>query len=155
MFQIFRFKTIVHADLKLSTYADIRTVPEPEYKGIVNEVLVMSDESAARRMQPEARVRIARRVDGAGAVQVYEIGARSLVAHAEADWPALRSALASFALGRMALLLAAAGITMPAVVLGEAQAISDRTAAMLLGVPTRPESEAESGEIKPKQNPEA
>lgn len=138
MFRIFKFKTTVVSDLKLSVYVSCVSVPAEEYKGIVNEVLLLSDEDPGGTAQPEARLRIARRDLEKGTVQIFEVGARAGVEVPEENWPTLRKAVASFALVRMGQLMASAGITLPAVIIGEEQEISDRTAAMLLGLPAPP-----------------
>lgn len=141
MFRIFKFKTTVVSDLKLSVYVSCSSVRDDEYKGIMNEVLILSDEDPEQNAQPEARLVIARHDPARKVVQVFEVGARSTVAVSPENWPTLREALASFALVRMGQLMSSAGITLPAVIIGEEQEINPRTASMLLGFPVGPVGE--------------
>lgn len=133
MFKIWKFKTVVVGDLKTAVYVEVQTVQADQYKGIANEVLILSDEDEEQNAQPEVRVRVALR--HTETVQVFEVGAKALAPIPKEEWPLLREALANTALIRMGQLMGVAGITLPAVIIREAQEIRRSTFNMLLGLP--------------------
>lgn len=131
MIQIFKTRTRVMPDLQLALRVESVTLAPEEYRGIRNEVVLLVEEDVDAGRQPQAQLRVA--MGHEHSVHVLEVGVKALAELDVADWPMLRQALASVALCRMSQLFTAAGITMPAVLLGEEQPISEGTARMLLG----------------------